>query len=60
MFGPSDRQLVGGVVVDDLGDGVEGRAVLTQDVLPVLRRGEPHVHEALAAPGEERGPHKAL
>lgn len=32
VLGPSDGQLVRGVVVDDLGDGGEGGAVLPQHV----------------------------
>lgn len=50
MFGSSDRQLVCGVVVDDLGDGEEGGAVLPQHVTPISRQGELHMHEALATP----------
>lgn len=50
MLGASDRQLVSGVVVDDLGDGGEGRAVLPEHVTPVCGMGELHVHEAFAAP----------
>lgn len=35
VLGSSDGQLVSGVVVDDFGDGAEGRAVLSQHVAPV-------------------------
>lgn len=54
MLGPLDGQLAAGVEVDDLGDTVEGTAVLTQDVLVLLRPRQLHVHEALAAPRRER------
>lgn len=54
MLGSSDRQLVCGVVVDDLGDGGEGRAVLSEHVTPVCRLSELHVHEAFAAPYRKR------
>jgi len=51
VLGSSDVQLVCGVVVDDLGDGGEGGAVLPEDVAPLWRASELHVHEALTAPG---------
>ncbi len=54
VLGSSDRQLVCGVVVDDLGDGGERRAVLSEHVTPLCRLSELHVHEALAAPDRER------
>lgn len=54
MLGSSDRQLVGGVIVDYLGDGGEGGAVLPQHEAAVSRLGELHVHEALTAPDTER------
>lgn len=54
MFSSSDRQLVCGVVVDDLGDGGEGRAVLPEHVTPICRLSKLHVHEALTAPDRER------
>lgn len=50
---PLDGQLVAGVVVDDLRDVVERRAVLAQDKLVVFRGQEFHVQEALAAPARE-------
>lgn len=50
VLGSSDRQLVCGVVMNDLGDGEEGGAVLPQNVTAVRRLGELHVHEALTAP----------
>lgn len=40
--------------MDDLGHAVERAAVLAQDVLVLLRPGQLHVHEALAAPGEHK------
>lgn len=52
MFSPLDGQLVAGVVVDDLWDVAEGRAVLTQDKFVVLSLQEFHVKEPLAAPRE--------
>lgn len=55
MLGPSDGQLVCGVVMDDLWDGAEGGAVLPQHVTAVRRQAELHVHEALTAPGREEG-----
>lgn len=59
MFGPTDREFMGGVEMDDLRDGVKRGAVLSQHVLPVFALSQLHVHEALAAPvrGEtqERG-----
>lgn len=42
-----------GVEMDDLWDGVKGRAVLSQHVLPVFTLSQLHVHEALAAPARE-------
>lgn len=56
MLGSSDGQLVCGVVMNDLGDGEEGGAVLPQNVTAVRGLGELHVHEALTAPDgkEER------
>lgn len=50
VLGAPDGEFVCGVEVDDLWDGVKRRAVLSQDVLPVLQMGELHMHEALAAP----------
>lgn len=50
MLGTSDREFVCGVKVDDLWDGVKGRAVLSQHVLAVFILCELHVHETLAAP----------
>lgn len=50
VLGSSDRQLVCGVVVNDLGDGEEGGAVLPQHVTAICGLGELHVHEALTAP----------
>lgn len=50
VLGSSDRQLVCGVVMNDLGDGEEGGAVLPQHVMANCRLGELHVHEALTAP----------
>lgn len=54
MLGSSDWQLVCSVVVDDLWDGGEGRAVLPEHVTPVCRLSELHVHEALTTPDRER------
>lgn len=54
MLSSSDWQLVCGVVVDDLWDGGEGRAVLSKHVSPVCRLSEFHMHEALATPESER------
>lgn len=51
MFCTSDREFMRGVEMDDLWDGVKGRAVLSQHVLPVFALSQLHVHEALAAPG---------
>lgn len=50
VLGSSDGQLVCGVVMNDLGDGEEGGAVLPQNVTAVCGLGELHVHEALTAP----------
>lgn len=50
MLSSSDWQLVRGVVVDDLGDGGEGRAVLSEDVAAICRLSKLHVHEALTTP----------
>lgn len=55
MLGPSDREFVCGVKVDDLRDGVERRAVLSQHVLSIFALGELHVHEALAASVRKKG-----
>lgn len=60
MLGAADRQLVRGVKVDQLRDGVERRAVLTQHELAVFALGELHVHEALAASGREQTPENRL
>lgn len=60
MFGPPDGQLVGGVVMDDLRDGVERGAVLAQDVLSFPGHCELHVHEAMATPAEIRIKHQVL
>lgn len=53
MLGSSDGQLVRSVIVDDLGDGGEGGAVLPQHEAAVSRLGELHVHEALTAPDRQ-------
>lgn len=62
VLSSSDRQLVCGVVVDDLGDGGEGRAVLAENITAICGLGELHVHEALTAPDadgdRERGGRK--
>lgn len=50
MLGASDREFVCGVKVDELWDGVKGRAVLSQHVLAIFTLGELHVHETLTAP----------
>lgn len=50
VLGSSDGQLVRRVVVDDLGDGGEGGAVLPQHEAAVSGLAELHVHEALTAP----------
>lgn len=50
MFGSLNGQLAAGVEMDDLWHAVERAAVLAQDVLVLLRPGQLHVHEALAAP----------
>lgn len=54
VLSSSDRQLVCSVVVDDLWDGGERRAVLSKHVTPLCRPSELHVHEALTAPDRER------
>lgn len=54
MLSSSDWQLVCSVVVDDLRDSREGRAVLSEHVTPICRLGELHVHEALTTPDRER------
>lgn len=54
MFGSLNGQLAAGVEMDDLGHAVERAAVLAQDVLVLLRPGQLHVHEALAAPEDTR------
>lgn len=54
MLSSSDWQLVCSVVVDDLRDGGEGRAVLSKHVTAVGRLSELHVHEALTTPDTER------
>lgn len=54
MFGSLNGQLAAGVEMDDLGNAVERAAVLAQDVLVLLRAGQLHVHEALAAPEDTR------
>ena len=54
VLGSSDWQLVCSVVVDDLRDGGEGRAVLSEHVTSVCRLSELHVHEALTTPDRER------
>lgn len=54
MLGALDGQLATGVEMDDLGDAVEGAAVLAQDVFVLLRPRQLHVHEALAAPGDRQ------
>ena len=50
VFCTSDREFMCGVEMDDLWDGVKGRAVLSQHVLPVFALSQLHVHEALVAP----------
>lgn len=50
VLGSAYRKFVCGVKMDDLWDGVERRAVLSQHVLAIFTLGELHVHEALAAP----------
>ena len=50
MLGTSDWEFVCGVEVDDLWDGVKGRAVLSQHILAIFILCELHVHETLAAP----------
>lgn len=55
VLGSSDGQLVCGVVMDDLGNGGEGGAVLPQHVTAIYRLGELHVHEALTAPDRKQG-----
>ena len=52
VLSPFDRQLPGGVVVDDFRDTVERGAVLTQNVL-LFGFGQFHVHKALVAPGNK-------
>ncbi|TRY81662.1 hypothetical protein DNTS_025986 [Danionella cerebrum] len=52
VLGSADRQLVGGVEVNDFRDGVERGAVFSQDELPVTRLRELHVHEPVTAPAE--------
>lgn len=54
MFGSSDGQPVCGVVVDDLGDGGEGRAVLPEHVAPLCRPSELHMHETFTAPDKSK------
>lgn len=54
MLGSSDWQSVCSVVVDDLGNGEEGGAVLPEDVAAICRLSELHVHETFAAPGSQR------
>lgn len=54
MLSSSDWQLVCSVVVDDLRDGGEGRAVFSEHVTPIRSLSELHMHEALAAPDRER------
>ena len=57
MFGSLNGQLAAGVEVDDLGHAVKRAAVLAQDVLVLLRPGQLHVHEALAAPRGHKETH---
>lgn len=54
MLGTSDWEFVCGVEVDDLWDGVKGRAVLSQHILAIFILCELHVHETLAAPVGEK------
>lgn len=54
VLSSSDWQLVCSVVVDDLRDGGEGRAVFSEHVTPVCSLSELHMHEALTAPARER------
>lgn len=49
MLSTLDGQLATGVEMDDLRHAVERAAVLSQDVLVLLRPRQLHVHEALAA-----------
>ena len=46
-----DGQAVEGVVVDHVGNGGEGPAELAKDELAGRGLLDPHVHEAVAAPG---------
>lgn len=50
VLGPPDREFVRSIKVDDLGDGVKWRAVLSKHVLSIFAPCELHVHETLAAP----------
>lgn len=50
VLGAFDGKLAAGIEVDDLGDAVEGAAVLAQDELVVFGSGQFHVHKPLAAP----------
>ena len=50
MLRPPDGKLVDGVVVDHVGNGGEGSAELTQDVLTVWCLLDAHVHEPMGAP----------
>ena len=50
MLCAPDGQLVDSVVVDHVRDGGEGPAELTEDVLPLRRLLDPHVHKAVGAP----------
>lgn len=54
MFSSFDGKLVCGVIVDNFRDGLERRAVLTQNVAAVFTLGELHVHETLTAPKTEK------
>lgn len=52
VFCTPDGELVGGVIVDDLWNCIEGGTVLAEDVLPITRLRELHMHEAVTAPKE--------
>lgn len=49
MLRALDGEPVDGVVVDHVGDGLEGPAELAEDVVPRRRLLDPHVHVTVAA-----------
>ena len=49
MFSPFDGKSVNGVVVNHLGDAMEGSAELAKDILAVGGELDPHVHETMTA-----------